>query len=71
MAIEACVFRAAAEYLDREAFEKDLQWADALPMLDRLATAARRTETDWGMGTALRLPKPPGPDNGRIAKKLG
>lgn len=35
--------------LDREAFEKDLQWSDALPMLDRLAAAAARSGRALGV----------------------
>jgi putative selenate reductase len=35
--------------LDRGAFEKDLQWDDALPLLDRLAGAAKRTGRSLGV----------------------
>ncbi len=35
--------------LDRAAFEKDLQWADALPMLDRLAGVAAREGRGLGV----------------------
>lgn len=35
--------------LDRDAFAKDLQWADALPMLDRLAGAAGRAGRSLGV----------------------
>jgi len=35
--------------LDREAFEKDLQWSDALPLLDRLAGAAERAGRSLGV----------------------
>jgi putative selenate reductase len=35
--------------LDRDAFAKDLQWRDALPLLDRLAAAAQRAGRSLGV----------------------